>query len=292
MLTISGAAVSGSHTASTDLTVSGSTGTGVGPNGGSVDHLFFAVVGDTRPGSIDATSSYPTAIITKIYQDLESMSPRPQFIVTTGDYMYASTTSGTAQPQMNLYTQARSAYGGTVFAAMGNHECDGFTADNCTSLTQTQNIQAYVSGLLSPLGKSLPYYSVPITATDGSWSAKLLLVACNYWSAAQQSWLQSQLATATTYTILARHEEASATTGPCVNTVESIMASSTYNLSLVGHSHTFSVSGKQVLVGNGGAPQTAVPYGYATIERLSTGWQVKQYDYSTGLAVNTYSVTP
>lgn len=291
-LTVTGAASSGSHTASAGLTVGGGAGAGIGPNGGSVDHLFFAVVGDTRPGSIDATSSYPTAIINKIYQDLQAMSPRPQFVVTTGDYMYAGATSGTAQPQMDLYTSARSAFSGTVFASMGNHECDGFTANNCTSLTQTQNIQAYVSGLLSPLGKSLPYYSIPISGTDGSWNAKLLIVACNFWSSAQQSWLQAQLASATTYTILARHEEASATTGPCVNTVESIMASSNYNLSLVGHSHTFQVAGKQVLVGNGGAPQTAVPYGYATIERLSTGWQIKQYDYSTGLPVNTYTVTP
>src|SRR5207245_2657438 len=41
----------------------------IGPNGGTVSSLYFAVVGDTRPGNIDATSSYPTAIITKIYQD-------------------------------------------------------------------------------------------------------------------------------------------------------------------------------------------------------------------------------
>jgi hypothetical protein len=286
---VTGTATSGSHTATATVSVTPAS-SGVGANGGTVDHLFFAVVGDTRPGNIDDTTNYPTAIIDKIYQDLQAMSPRPQFVVTTGDYMYANTTANTAQPQMNLYTTAKGAYSGTVFASMGNHECDGFTADNCTSLSQSQNIQAFMSGLVTPLGKSLPYYTINIDATDGSWTAKLINVACNYWSSTQQTWLQQQLATTTTYTILMRHEPASATTGPCVNAAEQLMTQYPYNLSLVGHTHTFSLSGKEVIVGNGGAPQTAVPYGYATVERLSTGWQIKQYDYSSGLPVNTYTV--
>jgi len=263
---------------------------GVGPNGGTVDHLFFAVIGDTRPGNIDDTVNYPTAIIGKIFQDLQAMSPRPQFVIATGDFMYANTTSGTAQPQLSLYASARNAFTGTLFPAMGNHECDGFTADNCTSLTQTQNIVAYMSTLVTPIGKSLPYYSIPVNATDGSWTAKLVTPACNFWSTTQQTWLTQQLTTPTTYTILFRHEPADATTGPCVNAVETLMTQHPYNLSLVGHTHTFQLTGKEVIVGNGGAPQTAVPYGYATVERLSTGWQVKQYDYSTGLPVNTFLV--
>ena len=290
VFTVTGAATSGSRAATATVAVS-SASTGVGPNGGSVDHLFFAVVGDTRPGSLDGTSSYPTAIITKIYQDIQAMNPRPQFVVGTGDYMFASTTGGQAAIQIGYYTQAQSNYTGTSFCAMGNHECDGYTADNCTP-GQTDNYNQFMSALVTPLGKSTPYYSIPVRATDNSWTAKLLIIACNQWDAAQKSWLTSQLASATTYTILARHEPAAATTGPCVNDVESLMTTNPYNLSLVGHTHTFRLSSKEIIVGTGGAPITTsgVPYGYATVEKVATGWQVKQYDYSNGLAINTYVV--
>jgi hypothetical protein len=265
--------------------------TGIGPTGGSVDHLYFAVVGDTRPGSLDATSSYPTAIITKIYQEIQGLNPRPQFVVGTGDYMFASTTGSEAQNQMNLYLQAKQNYTGTVFAAMGNHECDGYTADNCTP-GQTTNYNVFMSGLVTPLGYNTPYYNIPIHATDNSWTAKVVTIACNQWDAAHKTWLTNQLASSTTYTILARHEPAASSTGPCVTDVENLMTQYPYNLSLVGHTHTFQMNSKEIIVGTGGAPITTsgVPYGFATVEKISTGWQVKQYDYSTGLPINTYVV--
>ena len=264
----------------------------VGINGGTVDHLYFAVVGDSRPANIDQTANYPTAVIGKIFEDMESLSPRPQFVVGTGDYMYANTNTGTAQPQAALYMQARSAFSGPFFPAMGNHECDGYTADNCTSLTQSDNIKAFMGTVLAPDDQALPYYSIPFNATDGSWTAKVIIVACNYWGTAEQSWLTTTLAKPTTYTILARHEPKAANTGPCVNTVESMMSSSSYDLSLVGHTHEFSGSSgsKEIIVGNGGAPLTSGTYGFTTVERLSTGWQIKNYDYSTMLPVTTYTI--
>ncbi len=169
-------------------------GGGVGANGGSVDHLFFAVVGDSRPANQDDTANYPTAIINKIYADIEAMSPRPQFVISTGDYQYASTTGGQNATQLGLYVSAAKQFTGVLFAAMGNHECDGFTADNCAGKT-TANLTAFLNAMVKPLGKTLPYYSVPITALDGSWTAKVLIVACNDWDSTQQSWLSSDLAT-------------------------------------------------------------------------------------------------
>ena len=212
--------------------------------------------------------------------------------MATGDYMYANISAGTAQPQVNDYMAARAAYSGTFFPAMGNHECDGYTADNCTSFTQSDNIKAFMSSMITPLGLSVPYYEVDINGLKGDFTSKMLVIACNYWNTAQQSWLTSALAKSTTYTILVRHEDSTATTGPCVNTVETLMKSATYNLSLVGHSHTFSVdaSTKEIIIGNGGVQQTAVPYGFATFEELNGSFQIKQYDQSTGLSINTYTV--
>jgi hypothetical protein len=263
---------------------------GIGPGGGSVDHLFFAVVGDTRPSLPDIELLYPTAIIDKIYADIEAMSPRPQFVVGTGDYMFAVTDKSLAEDQINLYTKASSQFSGTLFAAMGNHECNGLTNSNCTG-TPTANFTAFMQALVTPLGQSLPYYSVPITATDGSWTAKMLIIACNSWNATQQSWLTAQLATPTTYTILVRHENAASNTGPCVNEVESLMTTNPYNLSLVGHVHEFSVSGKEVIVGTGGAPlDSGKTYGYATVEQTASGFQVSEYDYATAAPVSTTTI--
>src|SRR5262249_52107528 len=150
--------------------------------------------------------------------------------------------------------QARKQYPGTLFAAMGNHECDGYTAHNCT-LNQTPNFQAFMSGLVAPLQKSLPYYSVNINATDASWTSKLVVIACNNWDATQKSWLQSTLAQKTTYTLLVRHEPSDArTTSPCVADVEALMTQFPYDLSIVGHTHIFEVKDKEIVVGTGGAP--------------------------------------
>ncbi len=220
-------------------------------------------------------------------------------MVSTGDYMYASTspvTSGSAATQAQDYVTAAAAWTGTFFPGMGNHECDGFVADNCTSTSQYPNISAFTQTILKNAGQSNPYYSIPINSTTGDWTAKLIVVACNYWSTTQQSWLTTQLATSTTYTVLVRHENADATsTPPCFPTVPNLMASAKYDLSIVGHVHDFSAtsSSKEVVVGHGGAPLTAAysgTYGFVTVEQLSTGWQIKNYDYSTALPVTTVTI--
>jgi hypothetical protein len=273
-----------------DLSGGGSDGGhgSIGPGGGSVDHLYFAIVGDTRPANLDDVANYPTAVINKIYADIQGMSPRPQFIIGTGDYMFATSTGTTGASQISLYKTAQEQYLGTVFAAMGNHECDGYTAHNCTSATNNYN--AYFNALVAPLGKTLPYYSVPIKALDGSWNAKVLIVACNYWSTTQKSWLSSQLATPTNYTFVVRHEPASATTGPCVSDVESLLGSNSYNLSIVGHTHSYRASGKEIVVGTGGAPLSGGTYGYATVEQTTSGFQVTEYDYATAAAISSTTV--
>jgi hypothetical protein len=264
------------------------TGT-VGPTGGTVSHLYFAVTGDTRPGNQDETATYPTAIIQKIFQDVNVLSPRPEFFLATGDFMFAST-SASATAQLQLYLSAMQQYSGTIFPVMGNHECNGYTADNCSGMT-TPNMTAYTSLLLTPLGLQLPYYSVPISAQDGSWTAKLIVAACNDWDSTQQSWLAGELAKATTYTIVARHEPSSTTNAPCVSQMDAMLSQSKYDLLLVGHTHAFSHSGKQVVVGIGGAPLTGGGnYGFATVEQASSGFKVTQYDYSTALPVQSFVV--
>jgi hypothetical protein len=266
------------------------TGT-VTADGGVVSRLYFAVVGDTRPSIIDGT--YPTAVITKIYQDIQALNPRPQFVVASGDYMFAIPFGTKAAEQMALYKSAKDLFtGGPVFAAVGNHECTGATTSNCFGNTTSKNYQAFLDTLVKPLGKTLPYYTVPLAAQDGSWTAKLVITACNVWDPGQKAWLTAEFARPTTYTFVVNHEPASATTAPCQNELNALLATAQYNLLIVGHSHTYSHSGKQVIVGTGGAPITgSVPFGFATVEQLpGTGFKVVQYESSTGAPLSSFVV--
>jgi hypothetical protein len=269
------------------VVIGGYDGGAVTPTGGTVPHLFFAVVGDTRPPNPDDTSHYPTAIITSIYQSIEAMNPRPQFVVTTGDYMFATPGSGQASPQMDLYLGARANYSGLVFPAMGNHECTGATAGNCSSPT-SGNLGSYIPKMLTPISKSLPYYSLDFSDTQGG-TAKFVFVACNYWDSAQSSWLSTELARTTTYTFVVRHENLGVS-APCTSQSDTMIRNAHANLLLIGHTHTYTHSGNTLVEGVGGAPITGSgTYGFATVEQLSSGWRVIQYD-QTGRQVDTFTV--
>src|ERR1700722_19736926 len=112
----------GGTAGATTTTSATSTATATGVTritGGTLDLLSFAIVGDTRPPNADDTAGYPTAVITKIWQDVEAFSPRPAFAITTGDYMFANTYGVQQMPQVALYMGARAAFTNVVFAAMG-----------------------------------------------------------------------------------------------------------------------------------------------------------------------------
>jgi hypothetical protein len=253
------------------------TGT-VTETGGSVSRLLFAVVGDTRPAMEDDTTNYPTGVITSIYQDIQSLTPTPSFVVSTGDYQFSNPSGSQAAAQMDIYLGARASYkNGPSFPAMGNHECTGGTTSNCGSGNAngiTNNYNAFTTKMLKPIGQSLPYYEIDVNATDKSWTAKFLFVAANAWDSTQSSWLSTAMAKQTTYTFLIRHESASTSPAPPgVAGAEAIMAKNPYTLSLVGHTHSYyhGKGSREVLFGNGGAPLTSKNYGFGLIQQRSDG---------------------
>jgi len=272
----------------------------VGQDGGRVSRLYFAVVGDTRPATVDDTSGYPSTVIATIFRDLQSLDPAPPFAVSTGDYIFASARGGQAGPQLALYLRARAVFSGTVFPAMGNHECTGATASNCGPANadgMTENYSQFLATMLAPLGRTRPYYSFDIGASNGSWTAKFVVVAANAWDSDQAVWLEASLARPTTYTFLVRHEPASAAAAPGVIPSEQILARYPYTLAIVGHSHTYARTGpREVTIGNGGAPLTSpsANYGFGLVQQRTDGAvQVDAVDYATmkrdpsfGFAVN------
>lgn len=268
---------------------------GIGPNGGKVPRFIFAVIGDTRPPTINDTAKYPVARVNKIYDRIQALSPRPQFVVATGDYMFASGSGNQGAIQIAKYVAATKRFSGPVFGSMGNHECSGGVSANCLLPSNNNNTNAFMDAIVKPLGKTKPYYEIPFEDTNGKWTAKLLIVACNSWSATQKTWLQNKLARNTTYTFIARHQPMGST-GPCNADMDAILkaAGTRYTMLLVGHVHQYKHSGKQLLEGVGGAPLTGTAnFGFATVQmRLAGGVIVRQYDSDTGQVVSSYTLTP
>ena len=260
----------------------------IGADGGTASRLYFAVVGDTRPVGRDDVAGYPSGVIGMIYGRIAALDPAPAFVVSTGDYLFASERGSSAQDQVALYASARALYPGPLFPAMGNHECTGATASNCGDGNpdgMTDPLRAFEQGLLAPIGQKEPYYEVDVEETGGGWSAKLVVVAANAWSAAQASWFETALSRPTTYTFVVRHEPAYATTAPGVAPSEAILARHPYTLVICGHKHSYERSSeREVIVGNGGAPLTgSKSYGFAVVDQAPDGMlAVDMVDYATG----------
>jgi hypothetical protein len=266
-----------------------------GGSDGSAGGLRFAIVGDTRPANPGDTVGYPTAIITKIWQDIEAESPTIPFAISTGDYMYADT-AAEVTAQLAIYMQARSAYSGIQYPVMGNHECTGATASNCGpgSDGMTANYVGFLSTLLAPIGIATPYYTENITAADNSWTAKFVFIACNAWDSVQGTWLTTQLANPTTYTFVIRHEGTNAVNETQCGASQSIIDANPLTLLIVGHTHTYShyKTTKEIVVGIGGAPLTSgTDYGYAVVSRNTNGTlTIKVYNYQSHALIDTFSI--
>lgn len=272
---------------------SGDSGTHGGSN---VSRSFrFGIVGDTRPANEDDTAHYPTAIITKIWADIASSDA--DFAVSTGDYQFSNPSKSQAAAQLDLYMTARAQFTGKLYAAMGNHECTGYTASNCGAGNTdgvTKNYTAFMTKMVTPLGESRPYYATRFDAADGSYTAKLVVIAANAWDSAQATWLETALADPTTYTFVVRHEDRTANTAPGVTPSETIINAHPITLRIVGHTHTYThyATDKEVVCGNGGAPLTSgTNYGYGIVERLADGAvQFTEYDYQTNAVLDQFRV--
>src|SRR5258708_25531128 len=77
----------------------------VGKGGGTVDRLWFATTGDTRPSSCNDTAGYPKAAIAQIAAAMKAL--RVQFTVDLGDHMFVcSDQAGLRPAELDLAAQA------------------------------------------------------------------------------------------------------------------------------------------------------------------------------------------
>ncbi len=270
----------------------------------SMPTLAFASVGDTRPAkTCKATSAcdYPSQLIGRIFQQIQGLSPPVAFVASTGDYQYNSPGDGTASWQvLQQYLPGARQFRGPVYAAMGNHECNGYTDSNCIpggpipcdgddGCGITENLSAYL-GLLQSMGLDgrRPYYAVGVSLAGGL-SAKFVFTAPNAWDSSQASWLAGVLAHSTTYTFVVQHESndldlTGASFPAPLAAIRTIVKQSgqppagaifPVTLWIVGHTHNFDYdpANQQVINGLGGAPTDGIESGEdpAHFYRSSTG---------------------
>lgn len=271
----------------------------VGPQGGTVDRLFFGITGDTRPDQCG--SSYPQAIINSIFTGMAQRGV--QFAVDQGDHMfncgYGSSAFTGAQNQMQNYLNAATLLGKTVFLTMGNHECSGSSSSLCSATASNgsnPNYTAFMSAI-APIS-NLPYYRFDVMTNTGK--AVFIVVADDAWDSAQQTWLTQQLTDADAnakYTFVSKHHPNGNTDHPEFQQIYDLVRQHKYTLFLTGHSHLYKRQygdPRALVIGCGGAPLAGGTFwGYGTVEQgIDDRIYVNIYDQATGSVVDTFDVGP
>lgn len=273
----------------------------VGADGGSVERLWFATTGDTRPALCNDTAAYPKEAIAQIAAAMKSL--RVQFALDLGDHMYVCSDQGglspaqldaTARAQMGLYQEAVAQGPSTWWMTMGNHECDAAYNQRlpCSAGgAHDPNFAAYLAALRRPQ----PYYFADVRTALGL--ARFVVVADDAWDDAQSAWLSSALTEADAkakYTIVARHHPVTGTrTGPAE--ILSILKQHRYSLVLTAHNHDYehdteAWGGRSAVVGLGGAGGL---WGFATVSQEPDGTlQVVRRDANGNPLGDSWSVTP
>jgi hypothetical protein len=236
----------------------------VSANGGSVERLWFATTGDTRPARCNDTEAYPKATIARIASAMKALEV--QFTVDLGDHLYVCSDVGglgragldaAARAQMAAYTTAIASGPATWWMTMGNHECDAAyqTGSACVvGGPYDSNFAAYMAALRRPQ----PYYANDVQTSQGV--ARFVVIADDAWSETQARWVEATLTEADArakYTVVVRHHPVQ---GPRIGRPEivSLLRRHKYTLLLTAHEHDYfhdgeSWEGRSVVVGLGGA---------------------------------------
>ncbi len=253
----------------------------------AVDHLFFAMTGDTRPHDCDQTQLYPKDQIAQVAAGMAKVGA--QFAVDLGDHMFVCNGSlQEAHAQMGLYMDAIKAFPQPFFMTMGNHECG---QGRCATSGGDANMDAFLEAL-KPVS-ALPYYSFDVKTARGL--AVFVVAADDAWDSTEAQWLEATLARAdaeATYTFVARHHPIDGPRNGNTAVVNTVLGHH-YSLILTAHDHVYrrstGANGRAVVVGLGGASNRDVGFG-TVLEKPSGELSFVQYD-ANGNPGDSWSVT-
>ncbi len=242
--------------------------TPIGPRGGTVDRMRFAVFGDIRPALPIPGSPYPAMIFGDVMTAVQASSV--QFAVATGDYMNAAFCPTCVNAQLDLLLGAERNFMGHVFHSMGNHECNTVTTVNCPNENESDNIRIARMRLL-PM-EAHPYFEWTIVTSRGN--AHFIATSPNTWNPTQQAWLAIQLAVPAMYTFVIAHEPP-ADPGPGTAAIEDMIRTRAGGVSMrfYGHTHNYQhVLPNATITGNAGAPLSGGGYyGFVVVEQRADG---------------------
>jgi hypothetical protein len=254
--------------------------------------LSFAIIGNTAPGTPDA--GYPTTTVSTIATDLENASPRPFFVVGTGNYVNANSASATTS-QLAALKSAISPFTNPFFPGMGYYECNGSAGGNCGAGNAngvTTQYSQFISSFLAPI--TTPYYAVQFAATDGTWTANVIVTAPNAWDTAQSNWLAAELAIPATYIFVVCAASTLTASSPGMVPIHNMAVTTPVTMIFSGELGVFDYPGSdEMIVGNGGAPLVAgYYYGYVLAARRDSDGAIvfTSYDESN-VARQTFAVT-
>ena len=244
----------------------------VGREGGTVQRLWFALTGDTRPGECDDTQHYPAPVIDQIARSMKAL--HVQFGLDLGDHMFVCNGSASeAKIQMGEYMGALAGGPQTFWMTMGNHECGHLREWGVClpGLGADANYDVYMSALKRPL----PWYFTDVKTSQEL--DRFVFVADDAWCREQADWLEATLTDADTharYTIISRHHPMDGSRMGRHPVVQAILRHK-YSLLLTAHLHTYrhdpdSLGGRAVIVGVGGGPSDSPP-GFATVLQNKDG---------------------
>jgi hypothetical protein len=241
----------------------------VGFDGGSVDRLWFATTGDTRPGNCDETDQYPRAAIAQIASSMKAL--RVQFAVDLGDHMYVCNRSDAeARQQMSFYMSAIESGPFTWWMTMGNHECGATKAPYSCFVNGPHD--ANFAAFLGALGRPQPYYFADVATARGK--ARFVSIADDAWDDSQAAWLSATLAEADSfaYTFVVRHHPVQGSRTGNQQILDTI-AAHRYSMILTAHNHDYehdgkSFGGRSAVVGLGGAGGR---FGFGTVLQSADG---------------------
>ena len=274
----------------------------VGPKGGAVSRFLFAIVGDARPSQCNISTDYPTPVLDSVFTKIKAAGA--QFAVDTGDHMFVcqNGTQQMATSQMGLFTTAAKNFGRTMFMTLGNHDCVSMNNPNYCAVGgfETVNFKAFLAA--NAAASAQPYYSFDVTTQNGV--ARFVIIADNAWSAAQSTWLNATLTDAeksAKYIFIIRHHPLDNTDMPDFATITQIIRNYKKTMVITGHSHELrldtvnDVTGRTLIVGNGGAPLALnfKWFGYALVEQLGNGnIQARFYDQATNNMMGSTTLSP
>jgi hypothetical protein len=276
----------------------------IGPNGGTVDRLFFGYTGDTRPPSgAGSFSSYPSQLQMVINNIFTQMGKQGvAFALDGGDHMEASNLSD-ARGCMADYASAAALLGKPVFMTMGNHACAATFNNDCGfagAATSDPKMQAFMESLQTVSGQTSPYYRFDVMTQSGL--AVFIVVADDAWNSTQQTWLTQQLNDADAhakYTFVSKHHPDGNTDQPTFQQIYDLVKMHKYTLFLTGHSHEYKrqyTDPRAVVMGLGGAPfdnPNQMWWGYLTAMQCPDDRiYVNVYDQATGNVQANFNVLP